>query len=137
MIRQIWNGLTKPSDFSDDWYGYLTNQFSHIGVGIFLAWLTCLAAFIISGDMPYRIHVFIFLGISYFFKELIFDKWQGKDTIEDVLFVVFYGAGGTLASFKQMDQFSSDVVFNIYSALPIFIFSMAHLTYGTVSRIKK
>lgn len=137
MIKLIWSELTKPSNFKDDWYGYLTNQFSHIGVGVFLTWITCLAAFAVAGDLPLRVHVFSFIAISYIIKELVFDKWHGTDTIEDIMFVVVYGAGGTLYSFKQIDDFSSDVVFNIYLALPSFVCAMLHLMYGTVIRIKK
>ena len=40
--------------FARDWYGYLTNQFSHVGLGIFATWIVCLVAFFISSDMPYK-----------------------------------------------------------------------------------
>lgn len=134
FICDILRGLGSASSFSKDWYGYLTNQFSHVGVGIFAAWLVCLAAFLISGDLPYRWQVFVGIAVVYGVKELIVDTWKGRDTIEDFLFVVVYGAGGTLNSFRQIDAFSSNVVFNIFDALPFLAVCITHLFLGVALR---
>ena len=136
FLRVIFSAFSTPSRFDRDWYGYVTNQISHVGAGMFIAWILCVAAFLISGDLPFRSQVFLSIAVIYTAKEIIVDRWQGFDTIEDILFVVMYGAGGTLISFRQMDALSSDVVFNVFQALPVLCVCCAHLLAGAFSRWK-
>lgn len=103
---------------------------------MFISWIFCVFAFLISGDFPFRSQVFLSIAATYAAKELVVDRWQGIDTIEDFLFVVVYGSGGTLISFRQMDALSSDVVFNVFQALPVLCLCCAHLLFGSFSRWK-
>lgn len=136
FVSDVILSLGRGDGFPRDWYGYLTNQVSHVGLGIFAAWAACLVAFVISSDLPYRWQVFAGISAVYAAKELIIDRWQGADTVEDFLFVVVYGAGGTLASFRQIDDFSSDVAFNIYSTVPFLVACGLHLAGGSFIRWK-
>lgn len=134
-FKVILQGLIAPSDFRRDWYGYLTNQISHVGVGVLAAWLTCVMAYLIAGEYPYREHVFVLILLAYTLKEALFDKWSGFDTIEDIVFVTLYGVGGTLRSFSEIQAGSSVVSFDVFSALPVLLLCIVHLTVGTISRI--
>lgn len=136
FLSDVAIGFVTGERFDRDWYGYLTNQISHVGLGIFGTWIVCLIAFVISGDLPYRWQVFVGIAAVYAAKELVLDRWQGLDTIEDFLFVVVYGAGGTLVSFRQMNALSSDVVFNMFSALPFLGACAIHLLAGAFVRWK-
>jgi len=136
----VTTGLAKlgtPFNFHADWYGHLTNQMSHVGLGMFATWMACVMAFSASGELPYRYQVWIGLAFIYALKEVLWDGWYGFDTIEDFMFVVVYGSGGTLLAFKEIDPQSSDVVFNIYSALPVLSICVLQLALGVYVRMRQ
>lgn len=136
FLISILSTFSTPSKFDQDWYGYATNQISHVGLGMFFVWFFCVFAFVISGDMPSRWQVFLSIAVMYGAKELAADRWQGADTIEDFLFLVVYGAGGALISFKQMDALSPNVVFSVFQILPFLLVCCVHLLIGLFIRWK-
>lgn len=136
-MKEMLSALFTASRFDRDWYGYLTNQASHTMLGLFAVWLACTVSFWISEDLPYRTQLFVGLAAIYATKEVVVDRWQGFDTVEDFTFVIIYGVGGTLSAFKQMNNFSADVVFNMHASLPFMVAFVAHLTLGSVYRWRK
>lgn len=129
--------IFKPEDFSGDWYGYLTNQVSHIGLGVVLAFTLCIAVFIILGEFPFRSTIFLLIVISYIIYELRHQKWKGWDTIEDSIFVSVYGAGGSLYSFHEVTPGESLVVLDIMDPVPFLIAAIVHLSIGVFIRHRK
>lgn len=136
MLREIFKILTTPNDYGKDWYGFATNQIAHASIGIFLTWLVCVASWWISGDLPDRIDVFLGIAFVYAAKEIFLDRWQGRDTVEDFVFVVAYGAGGTLLAFQQIEPRSDIVTLKITEALPVLAVFSLHLFVGIVERVK-
>lgn len=136
MIIEIFKVLTNPSDYENDWYGFAVNQISHAALGLFFTWLVCFLSWWVSDDLPDREKVFLGIAFVYASKELLFDKWQGWDTVEDFTFFVVYGAGGTLYSFQQIEPYSADVVFSILNVAPFLGVFSFHLFVGIFVRVK-
>jgi hypothetical protein len=126
--------LFEPDDFLDDWYGWLTNQVSHIGVGVKLAFLMCLGAFVVTGELPYRVDVFAVCFLGYVFFELYFQGWQGFDTVDDTVFVVAYGAGAPLYAFHEVNVGSLEVMGVLTDLIPFFAVATIHLACGVAFR---
>ena len=126
--------LTTPSSFDRDWYGYLTNQAAHALSGCVVVGLICAITFLLKGDMPYKVNVFWGVAVSYAAKELIWDRWNGLDTVEDFLFVVAYGAGGTLITFSQVSNYTAQIQFEIFEFLFVLFLFFSHLLIGIFIR---
>lgn len=137
FIRHVIATLSTPSKFERDWYGWFTNQMSHMTTGVFGVWIICVISFLAHGDFPEKEGVFYLVLILYGAKEIFADTWQGWDTIEDILFLVVYGSGGTLVSMTESEVGSPDVSFNIFAALPFLCFSMGHLAFGSFIRWRR
>jgi hypothetical protein len=58
-------------DFARDWYGYLTNQISHIGLGIVLALATCIVWFWAFGEYPVKWAMWLAIAGGYAASEVI------------------------------------------------------------------
>jgi hypothetical protein len=104
---------------------------------MFGVWLMCLIMFLLLGEFPYRATVFVMFTALYLFFELRAQRWAGWDTVEDVLFVCVYGAGGTLASFREFEVAQSDVILNLFAPAPFLAATVIHLAVGITYRIKK
>lgn len=126
--------LFPPSAFKNDWYGWLTNQVSHIFLGLSLVFVTCFLWLAAFGEFPYRLHSWLSLVTLYIAYECAFQGWRGVDTIEDTLFVTFYGAGGTLYTFHEVTPGSPMFTGNIGHLLPFFYVAAAHLFVGSTAR---
>ena len=135
FLKGAYKELTTADSFSGDWYGWATNQISHSSLGVFITWLACVAAFLMVGDLPFKINVFSSVAFIYVMKELVLDTWRGWDTIEDFLFVVVYGVGGTLLAFDQI--VGDTVIFSVFGATPIFSVFCIHLFVGSIYRFWK
>lgn len=129
--------LTEPDEFLDDWYGWLTNQISHICLGVFLAFVICAACYIAYGEMPYRLAVYGVIATGYLAFELLVQGWRGRDTIEDSVFTVGYGASAVLASFSEIRAGSPIVALDIMALLPFFAIAVLHLISGVWFRRKR
>lgn len=126
--------LTTPSNFRGDWYGYATNQISHTFLGCMIAALICAVTFALKGDLPYKINIFLGVAFIYGVKEIVWDRWQGFDTVEDFLFVVIYGTGGTLLTFTQSQDFTTRIDFEAFKFVAVLLLFFCHLLGGITIR---
>lgn len=133
IVRDI---LT-PSRFEGDWYGWATNQISHIGVGLFLVFATCFIEWGIRGEFPYRWQVWGAVFFCYVVFEVWGQGWRGFDTIEDVMFVTVYGAGSVLTVFHEVNGATGEFCGKIADIAPFFWIAIAHLMAGSLIRIGK
>ena len=131
-ILCLFKELATQSNFKGDWYGWLTNQVSHASLGVFLTWIACVICYIFIGDLPYKFNVFTALAFAYIVWELVIQEWAGWDSVEDFLFVIVYGVGGTLLAFSQI--VGPTVIFNVFGAMPIFSIFVVHLILGVCYR---
>jgi hypothetical protein len=126
--------LFTPDDFKDDWYGYLTNQVSHVGLGIFLVWFVCALSYSMFGELPMKWAIFFSISILYFLFEMTFQGWRRFDTIEDTIYVAVYGAGGTVLSFTEFVGGKTLVVFDVFAPILVISTFISHLIIGCVVR---
>lgn len=96
--------------------------------------MICALSFFLKGDIPYKINIILGVAVVYGIKEIIWDKWHGLDTIEDFLFVVVYGAGGTLLTFTQTQKFTSLLDFETHKFVAVFLLFSFHLLCGVFAR---
>lgn len=127
--------IFKPDDFRDDWYGYLTNQFSHLWTGVGIAWLTSVAVYLVANEMPLRTSLFALILMGYLIYEFRRQGWQGWDTIEDAMFVVAYGAGGAVAAFEEVTPGEPLLQVHILKPLPFAAAAALHLSIGCAVRV--
>ncbi len=126
--------LFEASSFDGDWYGWLTNQVSHIFLGLALVFVSCFLWLAAVGEFPYRLHTWLSLVTLYLAYEWAFQGWRWFDTVEDTLFVTFYGAGGALYTFHEVAPGSPKFTGNITHLLPFFYVAAAHLFAGAAAR---
>lgn len=127
----------QPDDFRGDWYGYLTNNISHLSVGILWAWLASLVYFYVVGEYPYKLQVLIGLGLGYMAYEVIRQGWQGVDTVEDWIFFTLWGVGGSMAAFNEITPGSIWLALNPEAPLPFFLGASLHLAIGVAIRVRR
>ena len=146
--------IFEADDFRRDWYGHLTNQISHTAIGAIAAWIGALCFFQLFGEYPVKLELFIALAAGYFAFELgafhavirlvgsVFGRvwnirgqgWQGRDTIEDWVFFVVWGAGGTMAAFSEIQVGSIWLAFDPSAPVIFAQGATVHLAIGTVMR---
>lgn len=126
--------IFQPDDFSGDWYGYLTNQISHVSLGVFFTWFSTLISVLMSGEFPYKWQVFFALLSIYLIYEITYQGWNGLDTIEDLTFFGVYGVGGTLLAFSEFDADLSLAMLDVQSPKLMFAILGVHLFLGSVYR---
>jgi hypothetical protein len=129
--------LTEPSAFLDDWEGWLGNQTGHIFAGMFTAFWICAASFVLMGELPYRVDVFVACLLGYFAFEIFFQGWKGYDTIEDTVFVVGYGVGGPLSALSEIAAGGADASINIIGLIVFFVIAPIHLAFGVAFRYSR
>jgi hypothetical protein len=122
-----------PDKFKADWYGFLTNQLAHFTIGAFLVLLQMNIHLWITGEFFERIYSFIVIFIGYSCFEVC-QKGKTSDIIEDILFLVFFGAGSMLYVFKWF--YGSYVCGYSNEFLPIFYAMALVLIYGIFRRVK-
>lgn len=125
--------LFKPDSFRDDWYGWLTNQLSHTLLGIVAASVVCCVFFLVAGEYPYRIHVWILITVVYVSRE----TWRRGvrwDSLEDTVFVCGYGAGSTLHAFQEVSPGLSMVTLSPLSLLAPATLLTVHCLVGSAVR---
>ena len=120
-------------DFADDWYGYLTNQVSHVGLGLFLALFVAISWFIASGEMPFKWPAwFVCLGL-YLSLEIV-RGWHGWDSAEDTMFTCGYGSGGAFLLFSEITPGDPALLLNLPMAGAVSVAMIAHLVWGVSRR---
>lgn len=127
--------IFKADNFAGDWYGWATNQISHVFVGVFLVFWLCTCYFFTFGEMPYKTAVLGVMLSGYLLFEIGVQGWRGLDTIEDTVFTVGYGAAGVLSGFTEVSQGSPLVAVNVIGLAPFFAMAVAHLVAGSAARI--
>lgn len=131
---RIRTSLFEADDFAGDWYGWATNQISHIALGVFLVFLICMFGFVVADEMPYKGAVYALILFGYVAFELAAQGWRGWDTVEDTVFTAGYGAGGTLAGFSEVSAGSPMVAVDVVGLAPFFTMAVVHLTAGALYR---
>lgn len=120
-------------DFADDWYGWLTNQTSHIGLGVLIAVLVCGVSLLAIGEFPVKWMGWTACAAIYLALEWA-RGWSGWDSAEDWAFVSCYGSGGAFVLFTEL-QAGSPVLFIDFSALPwLLALPAIHLALGAYLR---
>jgi hypothetical protein len=126
--------ILEADDFPNDWYGWVTNQISHIGLGVFLVFVVCLSSFGLIGEMPYKNAVYALVLFGYLSFEMGVQGWREWDTLEDTAFVTFYGAGGALAGFSEVTPGDAMLTVNPLGLMPFFAVAVLHLLAGALFR---
>lgn len=129
--------LSEPEAFLDDWYGWLTNQAAHIGVGVFLVFCLCVTYWSAYGEMPDKTAVYLTILSGYVAFEIVIQGWRSFDTIEDSVFVVGYGAAAVLAGFTEVVPGSPVVAVDVLALAPFFIVAFVHLVAGSIFRVMR
>ena len=127
--------LSEPSAFVNDWYGWLTNQVSHIGLGVFLTFAVCVLYWLMWSEMPYKTAVYAVIFFGYVAFEVFYQGWRSFDTIEDTVFTVGYGAASILSAFSEVTVGDPKVGVDVLILLPFFIVACIHLLAGVAFRI--
>lgn len=104
------NGFLTPDAFRLDWYSYLTNQLSHMVLGLFLVIVWCSTGVVIDGEFPQKEVMFLGILSAYAFFE-IYQGGDWADSLEDTIYVVLWGAGLPLLAFDWVSasQFTGDL----------------------------
>lgn len=130
-------GLT-PSNFRADPYGWLTNQVSHIGLGVVWALVACALVLVLFGEFPFRIAIWCIIALCYVgVVELAAQGWRGGDTVEDTIFVVGYGAGSVLWVFREYQIGTGLIIGDVWDALPFVGVAAFHLAIGYALRLRQ
>lgn len=126
----------QASNFRADPYGWLTNQTSHMGLGVIWAMLACAAVLVTFDQFPYRVAVWSMILLLYLgVVELAWQGWRGADTVEDTIFVVGYGAGGLLYTMHETQPGTGNFTGNIWHVLPFVGVAAFHLAVGYAVRV--
>lgn len=126
--------LFTPDDFKNEWYGWATNQWSHVVLGqVLFGWI--MYASLLFGEFAPRLDVLLIVAGIYAAWEL-FTSNRSKiwDSIEDFIFVVIYGAGWMAAVFTEVAPGLSGVYSDALSAIPLFGLFAFHTTVGVLLR---
>ncbi len=124
-----------PDDFRYNWYGYASSQLGHIGLGVAYAWGVAAVTFVVLGEFPSKPQAWLVVAVVYSAFELLWQRWNGLDTVEDIIFLVVYGAGGALTVFSEIEP--GNPVLQMHIAAPAYfaIFAVTHLAIGTAYRV--
>ena len=95
----------------------------------------CAAYYFAFGEFPLKSWVWVVITAGYVWFELIKQRFVGFDTIEDIVFVVGYGASASLSGFSEVVTGDPYVALNMTSLLPFFFVSACHLISGSVYRM--
>lgn len=99
-----------PSNLRADPYGWLTNQISHIGLGVSLVVTFCVLGALMFDEFPDKMAIFAAIAAIYFLIEYP-QHGPLADSIEDAVFVVLYGAAIPLVLFDWVGgwRFAGDL----------------------------
>lgn len=126
-------GWITPENFKGDWYGWATNQLSHVLIGLFAAILTTLAWWGIFGEYPYRLPLAIVLMLVFVASELK-QGWNGGDAFEDLLFRG-YGVAFILGTLHEVQRFALTLEPDVGAMLTIIVVASVHLAVGAGIRL--
>lgn len=145
VIGKIWAAAKKAraafarafaqDDFRGDWYGYLTNQVSHIGLGVALAVAVSFAGLHIWGEYPIKLHAWALILAVYVSTEVL-RGWSGWDSAEDTAFVT-YGATGVFLVFREIAPGNDALIAHAGQAVFLVILAGGHLAGGVATRMRR
>jgi hypothetical protein len=127
--------MIQPDNFKADPYGYVTNQISHMGaVGcLVFVYGVVLFVFLVAGEFPPKWAIILGAAVSYSLIEAL-QGWRGWDTIEDWLFVVFYGVTIPVMVFSEVEPGSDQFCGGLMDLMPWVLIMGAHLLIGSAAR---
>lgn len=120
-------------DFAGDWYGWLTNQISHIALGVLLSLVVSVAWFFLLGEFPVKQIGWALVTGLYVALEVV-RGWAGRDSFEDTVFACGYGSGGAFLVFTEYRIGQPALTLNVTDVLPILAIACAHLIAGSILR---
>ena len=131
--------MFEPDDFSNDPYGYWTNQVAHaLQVGfLLLVYGVTLGWWYFAGEFPQKEWIIGGAAVGYGAYELIDQGWQGWDTVEDWVYVVVYGVAGPVTTFTEIEPGSTAFRGDLLLALPFVIAFTIHLCIGSWMRARR
>jgi len=127
--------LFKPSRFLGDWYGYATNQLSHMLIGQVSAIVVASSAWWLFGEFPERIWAWLAILAAYLAWGA--RKWGGWDSIEDTMFFAIYGAGVALFASREIVPGGLNLVVDLQPFLMTAPVVAVHLAVGVWFRWKQ
>lgn len=124
--------MITASNFRGDPYGWATNQIGHAFLvgAVLLTFVPTLVCLIIAGEFPPKWALVAFSATLYLGFELASQGWHGADTVEDWVFVVFYGSAGSVYSFSEIAPGNSMAAFDLMAAAPFLGLLAVHLAFG-------
>ena len=123
-------------DFAGDWYGWLTNQVSHLAGGVLAALVVAAGWYGLAGEFPLKVLAVPVIGAVYVWGEGL-RGWMGWDSIEDTLFFAGYGAGGAFLVFSEVTPGNPYLLVSISNVIPILLIVAVHLASGVVFRARR
>lgn len=134
MARAALTAVFTPDDMPRDWYGWMTNQSSHLVLGALLTLIASMAGLLILGEYPYRVEIAVMVLLLILTFEIGVQPLNGLDTLNDALFMA-YGAIGALLVCKEVEAGGVELFFNPTMALALAGLAVGHLIGGIVTRI--
>ena len=134
-MNAVTENAMQSDNFREDWYGFATNQISHLALGVLFAWLIALFYHSIVGEYPRKLEMIAVLAAGYMAFELFSQGWNGFDTIEDWTFFSVWGAGGATAAFSEVEIGSIILSLNPAAPIPFAIAATIHLALGSLQRL--
>jgi hypothetical protein len=124
--------IMTPDNFRTDAYGWLTNQISHMMLGLFAVILYCSLGAHIAGAFPDKWVIWTSVAVSYALIEII-QRGPFWDSVEDFIFVAVYGSGLPVwvVEWTEGGRFAGD----IFDLMPWGHFILFHLVAGSVVRL--
>ena len=123
--------MIQADNFRADPYGWLTNQVSHIGLGVVWSLVACALVLMAFGEFPFRVAIWCIIVLCYVgLVELAAQGWRGADTVEDTIFVTGYGAGSVLYTFHEYKIGTGLILGDVWHALPFAGVAAFHLAVG-------
>lgn len=128
--------LSKSDSFKADWYGYASNQLSHILLGFVYTCLFSLFSFVLISEFPHKGVILFFVFTSYVLYEYFSQGIKEPfDTIEDTIYFALYGGGSAVLLFTEVEAGSPKLEVSILSTTPILTIMAIHLLCGVVLRM--
>jgi hypothetical protein len=135
IFSEIWRELNTPDGFTTNWYGYATNQVTHLAMGFSAVCVVSALYFGFHGEFSQKAHLWGLVAISYAIYEMAAQGWNGKDTVEDWVFFSLYGAGVPVVIMNEVTPGNPTLEVNSQLVVPAIGLVVAHLLGGIIARV--
>lgn len=132
-MLEWFNRMFTQDAFEDDWYGWLTNQISHLALGVTTALFTSVIWYWVFNEFPFKVVIWPAITAVYVGLEVV-RGWDWWDSIEDTIFFSAYGAGGAFLVFSEVTPGSPVLTASATDVLPILGLACIHLLAGAYLR---